>query len=96
MRKKTQLDGHPCVLSGDQVWQFGHDFPKVIDGPFDTLSGYEQLHNWTKKSIFWNLPFWKDNLLRHNLDIMHIINNFFDNVFNAVINVKGKVKDNEK
>jgi len=27
---------------------------------------------WKKKSIFFRLPYWKDNLLQHNLDIMHI------------------------
>jgi hypothetical protein len=25
---------------------------------------------WKKKSIFFRLPYWKDNLLRHNLDVM--------------------------
>ena len=49
-----------------------------------------------KKSIFWDLPYWKDNLLRHNLDVMHIEKNFFDNIFNTVMNVSGKTKDNEK
>ncbi|GAU48783.1 hypothetical protein TSUD_406260 [Trifolium subterraneum] len=32
----------------------------------------------------------------HNLDVMHIEKNFFDNVFNTVMNVTGKTKDNEK
>jgi len=27
---------------------------------------------WKKKSIFFRLPYWKDNLLRHNFDVMHI------------------------
>ena len=27
---------------------------------------------WKKKNIFFRLPYWKDNLLRHNLDVMHI------------------------
>jgi hypothetical protein len=27
---------------------------------------------WKKKSTFFRLPYWKDNLLRHNLDVMHI------------------------
>jgi len=49
-----------------------------------------------KKSIFWDLPYWKDNLLRHNLDVMHIEKNFFDNIFNIMMNVSGKTKDNEK
>jgi hypothetical protein len=27
---------------------------------------------WKKKSFFFILPYWKDNLFRHNLDVMHI------------------------
>jgi hypothetical protein len=27
---------------------------------------------WKKKSILFRLPYWKDNLLRYNLDVMHI------------------------
>ena len=27
---------------------------------------------WKKRSIFWDLPYWEDLLVRHNLDVMHI------------------------
>jgi len=53
-------------------------------------------HNWVKRSIFWELPYWKINLLRHNLDVMHIEKNVFENIFNTVMDVKGKTKDNIK
>ena len=49
-----------------------------------------------KRSIFWELPYWKTNILRHNLDVMHIEKNVFDNIFNTVMDVKGKTKDNIK
>jgi len=49
-----------------------------------------------KRSIFWELPYWKTNLLHHNLDVMHIEKNVFENIFNTVIDVKGKTKDNIK
>jgi len=83
-------------LNEEQLWEFLCDFSSVIDGPFETVHGYGQYHNWTKRSIFWDLPYWKYNLLRHNLDVMHIEKNFFENVFNTVMDVKGKTKDNEK
>ena len=35
-------------------------------------------------------------MLRHNLDVMHIEKNFFDNIFNTIMDVKGKTKDNMK
>ncbi|XP_028053479.1 uncharacterized protein LOC114257860 [Camellia sinensis] len=37
-------------------------------------------HNWKKKSIFFELSYWKHNLIRHNLDVMHIEKNVCDNV----------------
>jgi hypothetical protein len=35
-------------------------------------------------------------MLRHNLDIMHIEKNVFENIFNTVMDVKEKTKDNIK
>ncbi|XP_062147797.1 uncharacterized protein LOC133856763 [Alnus glutinosa] len=36
--------------------------------------------NWTKKSIFFELPYWSTLKLRHNLDVMHIEKNICDSV----------------
>ncbi|XP_058000739.1 uncharacterized protein LOC131178813 [Hevea brasiliensis] len=51
---------------------------------------------WRKRSIFWDLPYWSSNLIRHNLDVMHIKKNIFENNFNTVMNIEGKTKDNAK
>jgi hypothetical protein len=49
---------------------------------------------WKKKSIFLRLPYWKDNLLPHNLDVMHIEKNVMDNILGTILDIKGKTKDN--
>jgi len=90
------MDGPPYALNKNELWEILCDFPKATDGPFEYLSRYGQYHNLNKRAIFWDLPYWKDNLLRHNLDVMHIEKNFFDNVFNTVLDVKNKTKDNHK
>ncbi|GJS38479.1 hypothetical protein Tco_0563522, partial [Tanacetum coccineum] len=36
------------------------------------------------------------NLIRHNLDVMHIEKNIFENVFETVMDIEGKTKDNVK
>jgi hypothetical protein len=46
--------------------------------------------------MFWELLYWKTNFLPHNLDVMHIKKNMFENIFNTVMDVKGKTKDNIK
>ncbi|CAJ2639558.1 unnamed protein product [Trifolium pratense] len=88
----------PQNLTSEQVWDKVKGMPKVeiVGGVASKPRGYGVTHNWTKKSIFWDLPYWKDNLLRHNLDVMHVEKNVFENIFNIVMNVKGKTKDNDK
>ncbi|XP_050207500.1 uncharacterized protein LOC126656920 [Mercurialis annua] len=42
-------------------------------------------YGWNKKSIFWDLPYLKTNLIHHNLDVMHIEKNVFENIFNTAM-----------
>ncbi|XP_039134228.1 uncharacterized protein LOC120271620 [Dioscorea cayenensis subsp. rotundata] len=51
---------------------------------------------WKKRSIFFDLPYWEYNLLRHNLDVMHIEKNVSENIIATLLNVEGKSKDNLK
>ena len=46
-----------------------------------------------KKSIFFDLPYWRYNPLRHNLDAMHIEKNLCDNILGTLLNISGKSKD---
>ncbi|XP_073102509.1 uncharacterized protein [Elaeis guineensis] len=49
---------------------------------------------WKKRSIFFDLPYWEHNLIRHNLDVMHIEKNVCDNILWTILGVTGKSKDN--
>ncbi|XP_042459089.1 uncharacterized protein LOC122042829 [Zingiber officinale] len=49
-----------------------------------------------KNEYFLRAPLLKYLLIRHNLDVMHVKKNFFDNIFNTVMNVPGKTKDTAK
>jgi len=70
--------------------------PKVPESEAGRPADYGHKHHWNKQSIFWDLPYWRTNLIRHNLDVMHIEKNVFDNVFNTVMDIKEKTKDNVK
>ncbi|KAL9684005.1 hypothetical protein QQ045_021436 [Rhodiola kirilowii] len=61
----------------------------------DSIDVFGVTHNWTKKLIFWDLPYWVNLKLRHNLDVMHKEKNVFENLYNTIMNVKGKTKDND-
>ena len=52
--------------------------------------------NWTKKSIFFELSYWRALKLRHNLDVMHIEKDICDNVLGTLLNLDGKTKDTMK
>jgi len=87
----------PIRLTSDDLWERVFNFPRIVDtGKRNKLDGFGRQHNWTKRSIFWDLPYWNTNMIQHNLDVMHIEKNFFDNIFNTVMDVKGKTKDNVK
>ncbi|XP_056847467.1 uncharacterized protein LOC130498122 [Raphanus sativus] len=101
--KRVVRDTAPPYLSGEEIEKdidYYGGCSTVIKGgnwhtPANMPDGYGTQHNWHKKSIFWELPYWKDLLLRHNLDVMHIEKNFFDNIINTLLNVPGKTKDNK-
>ncbi|KAL8147860.1 hypothetical protein AgCh_005257 [Apium graveolens] len=69
----------------------------VIVGSCRKITHFEETEKSSgKTNIFWELPYWSTNLIRHNLDVMHVEKNVFDNVFNTVMNVTGNTKDNDK
>jgi hypothetical protein len=73
-------------------------FPKIMNlgHELGRSEGRGVNHNWTKMCIFWDLPYWCILLVPHNIDIMHNEKNVFDNIFNTVMDLKGKTKDNLK
>ncbi|KAI0504324.1 hypothetical protein KFK09_015276 [Dendrobium nobile] len=99
VKNRIERSPPPPRLSGDEILQRLSNIPTIIEYPMLSESkfpGYGVQHNWIKKSIFWTLPYWRTNLIRHNLDVMHIEKNFLDNIFNTIMDVKGKSKDNVK
>ncbi|XP_060171510.1 uncharacterized protein LOC132602749 [Lycium barbarum] len=48
---------------------------------------------WNKRSILFELPYWETNLLRHNLDFMHIEKNVCDNILYTLLHDRSKSKD---
>ena len=42
----------------------------------------------TKRSIFFDLEYWEHNLLRHNLDVMHIEKNVCDNILATILDME--------
>jgi hypothetical protein len=49
-----------------------------------------------KKSIFWNLPYWKDLMVRHAIDVMHEEKNVCEALIGTLLDISGKTKDTLK
>ena len=47
---------------------------------------------WKKKSIFWDLPYWKVFEVRHTIDVIHLTKNLYVNLLGFLC-VYGKPKD---
>ena len=52
--------------------------------------------NWSKRSIFFELPYWADQQLKHNLDVMHIEKNVCEALLGTVLGIESKSKDTDK
>ena len=98
---KTEKRGAPATLTGsdifDQQQQIEFEFGKVDDTTQAVrrirATSFSEPQQWRKRSIFFNLPYWKSNLLRHALDVMHIEKNVCDNVLYTMLNEPRKSKD---
>ncbi|KAL9379139.1 hypothetical protein Peur_027621 [Populus x canadensis] len=96
---RVENDVAPPRLAGEELFDVVSEYGEIVFGlqsGKQKFPGFGLTHNWVKRSIFWELPYWKTNLLRHNLDVMHIEKNVFENIFNTIMDVKGKTKDNIK
>ncbi|KAF7152217.1 hypothetical protein RHSIM_Rhsim01G0128800 [Rhododendron simsii] len=97
---KIETRSRPSELSGEEIL-------KQIDlGTYKVMGKHpnsrkrkraeDQNLNWNKKSILFELPYWKTLKLRHNLDVMHIEKNILDNLLGTLMSIDGKNKDTEK
>ena len=46
-----------------------------------------------KKSIFYDLAYWLDLVVRHAINIMHIEKNVCDSLIGMLLDIPGKIKD---
>ncbi|KAL0302854.1 UNVERIFIED_CONTAM: hypothetical protein Sradi_6153500 [Sesamum radiatum] len=69
------------------------EYISAIKQPLTYPPSYGTDHKFTKKTSFRIFQI-GPHLILHNLDVMHIEKNMFDNIFNTFINIKGKSKDN--
>ena len=85
----------PKQLSGDDVLSRLCDLEFLIFRNGAKKRKHDELNkkdNWSKKSIFFKLPYWRTLLLRYNLDVMHIEKNVCDSIIGTLMSTKKKNK----
>ncbi|XP_021775699.1 uncharacterized protein LOC110739547 [Chenopodium quinoa] len=87
-KNKVEKGAPPHIMSGEELWECVKDLPKATDGPDSIKRMKNEKKGWFKQSTLWELPYWKHLLIRHNLDVMHIEKNFFDQLIHTVMDVK--------
>ena len=95
---RVEKDVAPLHISCEELHDVVSEYGDIVFGlqsGKETFPGFGLTHNWVKRSIFWELPYWKTNLLCHNLNVMHIEKNVFENIFNTIMDMK-VTKDNIK
>jgi hypothetical protein len=90
----------PEPLTGKQLLQHYESLEQVSFGPESRKRKQrdeeKRWHNWRKKSNFFQLPYWENLLIRHNLDVIHIEKNICESILGTLLDIEGKGKDNEK
>lgn len=88
-RKPVPLFGEEVLLNVEGI---NHNWGEKKRKRTDT-SMLEERSCWNKKSIFFQLEYWKKLHVRHNLDVMHIEKNVCDNIVGTLLNIPNKTKD---
>ncbi|XP_038687488.1 uncharacterized protein LOC119986868 [Tripterygium wilfordii] len=85
----------PKPPSGDYVLDQYANFEQIIfrNANRKRKRGDTKGDNWKKKSILFELPYWRTQLVRHNLDVMHIEKNICDGILGTLMGLEGKSKD---
>nr|XP_016479230.1 PREDICTED: uncharacterized protein LOC107800549 isoform X1 [Nicotiana tabacum]XP_016479237.1 PREDICTED: uncharacterized protein LOC107800549 isoform X1 [Nicotiana tabacum]XP_016479240.1 PREDICTED: uncharacterized protein LOC107800549 isoform X1 [Nicotiana tabacum]XP_016479244.1 PREDICTED: uncharacterized protein LOC107800549 isoform X1 [Nicotiana tabacum]XP_016479251.1 PREDICTED: uncharacterized protein LOC107800549 isoform X1 [Nicotiana tabacum] len=74
---KIEMGVAPNPLTGDEALEQLQSLRNVTYGKGQKRKRNvpNDAYNWRKKSIFFELPYWKTLMIRHNLDVMHIERN---------------------
>lgn len=89
---KTETRIARLPLSETEVYEWVKDINIVFGKPYKPTKN----NLYKKKSVFWDLPYWKHLEVRHCLDVMHIEKNVCDSIIGTLLNIQGKTKDGEK
>ena len=108
MRRDTQFDGQierrhpPRRFTCDEILEQVNRLVPEVHGKHESFGGVKRMRvaedqNWRKKSIFYELDYWSSNILKHNIDVMHVEKNVCDSLLGTILdNDKSKDTSNAR
>jgi hypothetical protein len=91
LKGKTVRKGSPKQKLGADITKMLDDFKESENAGFE---GYSENQNWTHKSWRWELPYAKDLILPHNIDLIHHERNVTKSIISMCFDFTGFMKDN--
>ena len=77
-------------MTGEQVYEKVKNI-NVIFGK--TAKSRKETNVWKKRSVFFDLPYWRTLDVRHCIDVMHVEKNVCDSIVGTLLNIQGSSKD---
>jgi hypothetical protein len=59
-------------------------------------NGNETSGLFKKRSIFLNLPYWKDLMVHHAIDVIHVEKNVYESLISTLLDIPGKTNETLK
>ncbi|KAL0361017.1 UNVERIFIED_CONTAM: hypothetical protein Sradi_3786200 [Sesamum radiatum] len=81
-------------LTGEQICNWVQEFSPAVEVSLSLQTAKVVSISGQKKKHLLGARVLSRHLIRHNLGVMHIEKNVFDDVFNTVMDIKEKTKDN--
>ncbi|WOG86997.1 hypothetical protein DCAR_0206216 [Daucus carota subsp. sativus] len=88
---KVEVLSAPEMLTGMEVEELLCGYENDFGKKQKKQKGSSSNSPWKKRSIFFELPYWSSNMVRHNLDVMHIEKNLCDKILGTLLNIGGKI-----
>jgi hypothetical protein len=84
---KVVLGKEKCGV-GKKTKKVGKNAEKNVENNGNETSG-----SFKKRSIFCNVPYWKDLMVCHSIDVMHVEKDMCEALVDTLLDIPGKIKD---
>jgi hypothetical protein len=83
----------PSHLTSHEVYEMVKNIHVILGKQKRAGKYIEEDDMWNKKSIFWEIPYWKELNACHSIDVTHIEKNVCESLLGTLLNTDRKTRD---